>query len=67
MRNPPIAVTLEEQKMAARTCQTRIFFVFLCEHRSEVLDAALQDTLAKTSSAELGGKEPVEAGAGRGC
>ena len=62
MWNPPIALTLEEQKIAARTRKARKFFVFLREHRHELLDATFQDTLAETYSAEPGGKEPVEAG-----
>ena len=62
MWNPPIALTLEEHKIAARTRKARKFFVFLREHRHELLDATFQDTLAETSSAEPGGKEPVEAG-----
>jgi Transposase DDE domain len=62
MWNPPIALTLEEHKMAARTRKVRTFLVFLREHRHELLDATLQDTLAETSSAEPGGKEPVAAG-----
>src|SRR5262247_962291 len=62
MWNPPIALTLEEQKIAARTRKARKFFVFLRERRHELLDATLQDTLAATSRAEPGGKEPVEAG-----
>ena len=55
-------MTLEEHKIAARTRKARKFFVFLREHRHELLDATFQDTLAETSSAEPGGKEPVEAG-----
>ena len=62
MWNPPIALTLEEQKIAARTRKARKFFVFLREHRHELLDATFQNTLAETYSAEPGGKEPVEAG-----
>src|SRR5499426_577849 len=62
MWNPPIALTPEEQKIAARTRKARKFFVFLRERRHELLDATLQDTLAATSRAEPGGKEPVEAG-----
>src|SRR5262245_25484247 len=62
MWNPPIALTLEEQKIATRTRKARKFFVFLREHRHELLDAAFQDTLAAAYSAEPGGKEPVEAG-----
>ncbi len=62
MWNPPIALTLAEQKIAARTRKARKFFVFLREHRHELLDAAFQDTLAATYSAESGGTEPVEAG-----
>jgi Transposase DDE domain/Transposase domain (DUF772) len=62
MWNPPLALTPEEQKIAARTRKARKFFVFLREHRHALLDATFQDTLAKTYSAEPGGKEPVEAG-----
>jgi hypothetical protein len=62
MWNPPIALTLEEQKIAARTRKTRKFFVFLRERRHELLDATFQDTLAATSSPEPGGNTPVEAG-----
>jgi hypothetical protein len=62
MWNPPIALTLEEQKIAARTRKARKFFVFWRERRHEVLDATFQATLAETYSAEPGGKEPVEAG-----
>ena len=42
MWNPPIVLTSEEQKIAARTRKTRKFFVFLREHRHELLDADLQ-------------------------
>jgi hypothetical protein len=62
MWHPPIALTLEEQKIAARTRKARKFFVFLRERRHELLDATVQDTLAETYRAEPGGKEPVEAG-----
>jgi len=62
MWNPPIALTPEEQKMAARTRKARKFFVFLRERRHELLDVTFQDMLAATYSAEPGGKEPVEAG-----
>jgi Transposase DDE domain/Transposase domain (DUF772) len=62
MWTPPIALTPEEQKIAARTRKTRKFFVFLRERRHELLDATFQDTLAATYSAEPGGKEPVAAG-----
>src|SRR5205807_4425352 len=58
----PIALTPEEQKIAARTRKTRKFFVFLRERRHELLDTTFQNTLAATYSAEPGGKEPVEAG-----
>ena len=50
MWNPPIALTLEEHKIAARTRKARKFFVFLREHRHELLDATFQDTLAATYS-----------------
>ena len=62
MWNPPIAVTPEEQKIVARTRKTRKFFVFLRERRHELLDTALQDTLARAYSPEPGGKAPVDAG-----
>ena len=62
MWHPPIALTPEEQKIAARTRKARKFFVFVREHRHEVLDTTFQDTLAETYSAEPGGKEPVAAG-----
>ena len=62
MWNPPIVLTPEEQKIAARTRKARKFFVFLREHRHEWLEATFQDTLAATYSAEPGGKGPVAAG-----
>jgi hypothetical protein len=62
MWNPPIALTPEEQKIAARTRKTRKFFVFLRERRHELLDADFQTTLAKSYRPEPGGKAPVEAG-----
>src|SRR5262245_44253188 len=62
MWNPPIALTPEEQKIAARTRKTRKFFVFLREHRHELLDADFQETLAQSYRADPGGQAPVEAG-----
>src|SRR5437773_4750776 len=62
MWNPPIALTSEEQKIAARTRKTRKFFVFLREHRHEILDAAFQHLLAQSYCPEPGGQAPVEAG-----
>jgi len=62
MWNPPIALTPEEQKIAARTCKTRKFFVFLRERRHELLDVDFQTTLAKSYSPEPGGQAPVAAG-----
>ena len=62
MWNPPIVLTAEEQNIATRTRKTRKFFVFLREHRHELLDADFQHTLANSSSPEPGGHEPVEAG-----
>src|SRR3989440_4029341 len=62
MWNPPIALTSEEQKIVARTRKTRKFFVFLREHRHELLDADLQHRLARSYSPEPGGQEPVDAG-----
>jgi hypothetical protein len=48
MWNPPMALSPEEQKRVARTRKTRKFFVLLREHRHELLDAALQKTLAQS-------------------
>src|SRR3989440_6263732 len=62
MWNPPIALSLEEQKIAARTQKARKFFVFLRTIRHALLDADFQQTLAKSYSPEPGGKAPVEAG-----
>jgi hypothetical protein len=62
MWNPPIALTPEEQQIAARTRKTRKFFVFLREHRHELLAADLQQTLAQSYRSEPGGQAPVEAG-----
>ena len=62
MWNPPIALTPEEQKIAARTRKTRKFCVFLRERRHALLDVDFQTTLAKSYSPEPGGKAPVEAG-----
>src|SRR5262245_17595623 len=62
MWNPPIVLTAAEQTIAARTRKTRKFFVFLREHRHELLDANLQQTLTQSYSPELGAHAPVEAG-----
>src|SRR5712691_11844843 len=62
MWNPPIALTSEEQKIAARTRKTRKFFVFLRERRHELLDADFQHALANSYSPEHGGRAPVEVG-----
>ena len=62
MWSPPIALTSEEQKTAARTRKTRKFFVFLREHRHELLDADFQSALAQSYRPEPGGQAPVEAG-----
>ncbi len=62
MWNPPIALTPAEQKIVARTRKTRKFLVFLRERRHELLDADFQNTLAQSSSADPGGKAPVEVG-----
>src|SRR3989449_1798721 len=62
MWNPPIALTPEEQKSAARTQKARKFFVFLRERRHELLDADFQHTLAQSYSPDPGGKAPVDAG-----
>src|SRR5512134_3770750 len=62
MWTPPIALTPEEQKIAARTRKTRKFFVFLREHRHELLNADFQETLAQSYRADPGGPAPVEAG-----
>jgi hypothetical protein len=60
--NPPIALPSEERKIAARTRKTRKFFVFLREHRPEILDADFQHLLAQSARQEPGGQEPVDAG-----
>jgi hypothetical protein len=62
MWKPPIALSAEEQTIAARTRKARKFFVFLREHRHELLDPDFQNTLTKSYSPESGGHEPVEAG-----
>ena len=62
MCNPPIGLTGEELKIAARTRKTRKFFVFLRERRHELLDADFQNTLAQSYSPEPTGKAPVEVG-----
>jgi DDE family transposase/transposase-like protein DUF772 len=62
MWNPPIALTLEEQKIAARTRKARRFFVFLRERRHELLDADFQRTLARSYRPAPQGKAPVEVG-----
>jgi hypothetical protein len=62
MWNPPIALTSEEQKRAARTRKTRKFFVLLREHRHALLDADFQPILAQSSRPESGCQEPVDAG-----
>src|SRR5216684_2435322 len=62
MWNLPIALSPEEQKIVARTQKARKFFVFLRTIRHELLDADFQQTLAKSSSPEPGGKAPVDAG-----
>ena len=48
MWNPPMALSPEEQKIAARTQKARTFFVFLRTIRHELLDANFQQTLAKS-------------------
>src|SRR5262252_5764282 len=62
MWNPPIALTSEKQKIAARPRKTREFFVFLREYRHAILDADFQRLLAPSYRQEPGGQEPVEAG-----
>ena len=62
MWTPPIALSPEEQKIAARTQKARKFFVFLRTIRHELLDADFQHTLAQSSRPDPGGKAPVEAG-----
>jgi hypothetical protein len=62
MWNPPITLSPEEQKIAARTQKARKFFVFLRMIRHELLDADFQTTLAQSYHPTPGGKAPVEAG-----
>jgi hypothetical protein len=57
-----MALSPEEQKMAARTHKARQCFVFRRTLRPELLDADLQQPLAKSSSPEPGGTAPVAAG-----
>jgi len=57
-----MVLTAAEPPIAARTRKTRKFVVLLRAHRQELLDAALQPTLAHRSSPEPGGHAPVEAG-----
>ena len=54
MWNPPIALSPEEQKIAARTQKARKFFVFLRTIRHELLDADFQQMPAKSYSPEPG-------------
>src|SRR5438128_6270416 len=63
MWNPPIALTSEEQKIAVRTRKTRKFFVFLREHRHELLDADFQHMLAQRIGKSNGIFAPVSPGA----
>jgi hypothetical protein len=62
MWHPPIALTPEEQKIAARTRKTRKFFVCLRARRPELLDVDFQHMLAKSESPEPRGKTPVDVG-----
>ena len=62
MWNPPIALSAEEQTIAARTRKARKFFVFLRECRPALLDADCQHTLTTRYNPGAGGHEPVEAG-----
>ena len=62
MWTPPIALSPEEQKMAARTQKARQFFVFLRTIRHALLDADLQHALAQSSRPAPGGNAPVEVG-----
>ncbi len=65
MPGPPFSLQANHTTVkcgATRTRKARKFFVFLRERRHELLDPALQDTLAQAYSPEPGGKEPVEAG-----
>jgi hypothetical protein len=62
MWNPPMALSPEEPKSAARTQKARKFFVFRRTIRHERLDADFQPTLAQSYSPEPGGKAPVDAG-----
>ena len=47
MWHPPMAVSLAEQPIAARTQKARTCFVFLRPLRHALLDTALQQTLAQ--------------------
>jgi hypothetical protein len=48
MWNPPMALSPEEQKMAARPQKARKFLVLLRTLRHELLDADFQQTLAQS-------------------
>jgi len=61
MWNPPITLSPEEQKIAARTQKARKCFVFLRMKCHELLDADFQTTLAQSYQPTPGGKAPVEA------
>src|SRR5438874_6824372 len=61
MWNPPIALSVEEQTIAARARKDRKLCVFLRECRHELLDADFQHTLTQSYSPGSGGHEPVEA------
>lgn len=62
MWNPPIALPLEEQKIATRTRKARRFCVLLRERRPALLAVDFPRTLAPSSSPAPHGKAPVEAG-----
>jgi hypothetical protein len=62
MWNPPLALSPEEQTMAARPQKARKFFVFLRPIRDALLDADFPQTLARSSRPEPGGQAPGDAG-----
>jgi hypothetical protein len=62
MWNQPLALTPEEQKIAARTRKTRKFVVLRRERRHDLPDAAFQTTRVNRERLEPGGTAPVEAG-----
>jgi transposase len=56
--NPPIALSTEEQTIAARTRKARKFFVFLRECCHALLDADFQNALTESYRSGAGVRIP---------